>query len=304
MDNFDFKITNEIKEGLKNNKPIVALESTLISHGLPYPKNLEVAKASIDAVKFSGSIPATIAVINGKIKIGLSDNDMNILANNKNIEKVSRHNLAIALKNQSHAATTVASSIYLASLVGIKIFATGGIGGVHLDADSTFDISSDLNELSKTNMYIICSGAKSILDLNKTYEKLETLGIPRIGIDTDYMPGFWYHQTDKKVDYNYNKIDDLVKYLKVRESIKQQGSVLLFNPAPKNKAIEKNLIERWIKISIKKAKENSITGKNLTPFLINEMNILSNNKTLKTNMELIINNALVAGKIATKYYSS
>ena len=137
------------------------------------------------------------------MKIGLNKNDMNILANNKDIQKVSMHNLAIPLNNKSHAATTVASTIYLASLVGVKFFATGGIGGVHLEGEKTFDISSDLNELSKTKMYIVCSGAKSILDLDKTFEKLETLGVPRIGYNTDYMPGFWYYQTDKKVDYNY-----------------------------------------------------------------------------------------------------
>jgi len=302
MYNSNFIINDEIQKALKNNHPVVALESTLISHGLPYPKNLEVAKASINAVRLSGSVPATIGIIKGKVKIGLNENDMNILSTNQNIEKVSRHNLAISISNESNAATTVASSIYLASLVGIKFFATGGIGGVHLQAENTFDISSDLNELSKTNMYVICSGAKSILDLDKTYEKFETLGIPRIGFKTDYMPGFWYHQTDKKVDYNYKSIDDLVNYLIVRENIKQSGSILIFNPIPKNEAIDKNLIDNWIKFSIKKANEKLINGKELTPFLINEINTLSNNKTLKANMKLIINNALIAGKLAAKYF--
>tara|TARA_B110000196_G_scaffold100237_1_gene87063 strand:- start:72 stop:980 length:909 start_codon:yes stop_codon:yes gene_type:complete len=302
MHNSNFIISDEIQKALKNNQPVVALESTLISHGLPYPKNLEVAKASIDAVRLSGSVPATIAIIKGKVKIGLDENDMDILSINQNIEKVSRHNLAISISNESNAATTVASSIYLASMAGIKFFATGGIGGVHLQAENTFDISSDLNELSKTNMYVVCSGAKSILDLDKTYEKLETLGIPRIGFKTDYMPGFWYHQTDKKVDYNYKSIDDLVNYLIVRENIKESGSILIFNPIPKNEAIDKNLIDNWIKFSIKKANEKLINGKELTPFLINEINTLSNNKTLKANMKLIINNALIAGKLAAKYF--
>ena len=302
MNDLNFDITQEIQEGLKRKMPIVALESTLISHGLPYPRNLEVAKASINAVRLSGSIPATIAIIKGRVKIGLNDNDMDILSKSQNVDKVSKHNLAIPLSNKSHAATTVASTIYLASLIGIRFFATGGIGGIHLDAENTFDISSDLNELSRTNMYVVCSGAKSILDLDKTYEKLETLGIPRIGLNTDYMPGFWYYQTDKKVDHNYNSISELNNYLKIREKIKQTGSVLIFNPVPKNKAIEKNLINKWIKSSIIKANESLISGKNLTPFLINEINMLSNNETLKTNTELIINNALIAGKIATKYF--
>lgn len=302
MENLKFDVAEEIKEAIKNQKPVVALESTLISHGLPYPKNLEVAKASINAVKLSGSLPATIAIIKGRVKIGLSENDMNILAKSENVEKVSRHNLAISLSNKSHAATTVASTIYLASLIGIKFFATGGIGGVHLEGESTFDISSDLNELSKTNMYVVCSGAKSILDLNKTYEKLETLGVPRIGYKTDYMPGFWYYQTDKKVDYNYNSIEELINYLITRENIKQDGSVLIFNPAPKDKSIEKKLIDNWINISINKANKKSITGKELTPFLISEINLLSKNETLKTNMALIINNALLAGELAAGYF--
>ena len=151
-------------------------------------------------------------------------------------------------------------------------------------------------------MYIICSGAKSILDLDKTYEKLETLGISRIGLNTDYMPGFWYYQTEKKVDHNYKSIEDLINYLIVRENIKQDGSVLIFNPVPKEKSIKKELIEKWIKDSIEKANKESISGKELTPFLINEMNMLSNNKTLDANMELIIDNAKIAGKLANKYF--
>ncbi len=302
MNKLDFDIEKEVKEALEKNKPIVALESTLISHGLPYPQNLEVAKASIDAVKLSGSIPATIGIINGRVKIGLDNDDMNILSKSKNVEKVSRHNLALSLANNKNAATTVASSIYLASLVGIKFFSTGGIGGVHLDAKNTFDISSDLNELSKTNIYIICSGAKSILDIDKTYENLETLGIPRIGYNTDYMPGFWYYKTNKKVDYNYNSMKDLCDYLKIRESIKQNGSVLIFNAVPKDAAIEKKLIKKWIKIIIEEANKKSITGKELTPFLINEINYLSDNQTLKANIKLIINNALIAGKLAAEYF--
>ena len=196
MDKSYFQISNEIEQALEKSQPIVALESTLISHGLPYPENLNVAKSSINAVKKSGSVPATIAIINGKIKIGLTNEDINILAKNTNVEKVSKHNLVLPLINKSHATTTVASTIYIASSLGIKFFSTGGIGGVHLEMENNFDISADLNELSKTKMFVICSGAKSILDLDKTYEHLETLGIPRIGYQTDYMPCFWYYQTD------------------------------------------------------------------------------------------------------------
>jgi|TARA_B100000959_G_scaffold238715_1_gene258857 pseudouridine-5'-phosphate glycosidase len=301
LDNSYLELNKEVKSGLMKNKPIVALESTLISHGLPYPENINVAKLSIEAVRKNDCIPATIAIINGKIKVGLNDKEINILGKNNNVHKVSRHNLSIAISNKHHGATTVASSIYIASQLGIKFFATGGIGGVHLGSEKTFDVSADLRELSRTNMFVVCSGAKSILDLDKTHEKLETLGIPRIGFKTNYMPGFWYYQTEKKVDFNFTKINNLVNFLKVYESLDNNSSVLLFNPIPKNKAIKKELIDRWIKDSIKKAKNNSIEGKELTPFLIKEINSLSKNKTLKANIEMIINNALLAGKLARNY---
>lgn len=304
MDKSLFNIDKKILLALNSNKPIVALESTLISHGLPFPENVKVAQASIDAVEESGSIAATIAVIDGKIKIGLNKDEINILAKSKNVEKVSKHNLAIALSNKIHAATTVASTMYIAASLGIKFFATGGIGGVHLDAKNTFDISADLTELSNTNMYVICSGAKSILDLDKTFEKLETLGVSRIGINTNYMPGFYYYQTNKKVDFNFLKVNKLNNYLKIREKTNQKGSVLLFNPVPKKKAIEKKLIEKWIKSSVQKAITNSIQGKDLTPYLLAEIAKLSKNKTLKTNMHLIINNAKTAGIIASDYYKN
>ena len=303
MDKSYFEISEEIRIALKDKKPVVALESTLISHGLPYPINLDVAKSSMNAVRSSGSIPATIAIINGKIKVGLNNDDLNILSQNNNIEKVSSHNFAISIYNKNHAATTVASTIYLASKIGIKFFSTGGIGGVHLDFENTFDISADLIELSKTNMNVICSGAKSILDLDKTFEILETLRISRLGFKTNYMPGFWYYNTDKKVDHNFSNINELINYLKIRDHIDQTGSILIFNPVPKNKSIDEKLIQKWIKLSIDKAKINSIKGKELTPFLIKEINKMSENKTLEANIELIINNAALAGKLAKKYYS-
>ena len=303
MDKSYFEISEEIRIALKDKKPVVALESTLISHGLPYPINLDVAKSSMNAVRSSGSIPATIAIINGKIKVGLNNDDLHILSQNNNIEKVSSHNFAISIYNKNHAATTVASTIYLASKIGIKFFSTGGIGGVHLDFENTFDISADLIELSKTNMNVICSGAKSILDLDKTFEILETLRISRLGFKTNYMPGFWYYNTDKKVDHNFSNINELIDYLKIRDHIDQTGSILIFNPVPKNKSIDEKLIQKWIKLSIDKAKINSIKGKELTPFLIKEINKISENKTLEANIELIINNAALAGKLAKKYYS-
>ena len=297
------KVNPKVREALGNNKPIVALESTLISHGLPYPENINVAKESIKAVEDSGSVAATIGIINGDIIIGLNDNEIELLATSKNVEKVSLHNIALSLFHNHNAATTVATTINIASKVGIKIFATGGIGGVHLGSENNSDISADLTELSRNRMYVISSGAKSILDLEKTFETLETYGIPRISYKSDYMPGFWYDETIYAVDQNFTNVDDIAAYLKLIEETNHNSSVLIFNKVPKKYSIEKNLIENWINKSIEKAKLNQIRGKDLTPFLISEINALSKNKTLEANTALIINNALLAGKISNKFNS-
>ena len=297
------KVNPKVREALENNKSIVALESTLISHGLPYPENINVAKESIKAVEDSGSVAATIGIINGDIIIGLNDNEIELLATSKNVEKVSLHNIALSLFHKHNAATTVATTINIASKVGIKIFATGGIGGVHLGSENNSDISADLTELSRNRMFVISSGAKSILDLEKTFETLETYGIPRISYQSDYMPGFWYDETIYAVDQNFQNVDDIANYLKLIEETNHNSSVLIFNKVPKKYSIEKNLIENWINKSIEKAKLNQIRGKDLTPFLISEINALSKNKTLEANTALIINNALLAGKISNKFNS-
>jgi len=297
----ELKINSKVSDAIKKNKPVVALESTLISHGLPYPENINVANESIKAIEESGAIAATIGIIKGKIKIGLEDEDIEILATSKNVEKVSLHNIALSLYNKTNAATTVATSINIASKIGINFFATGGIGGVHLGSEKNIDVSADLTELSRNKIFVISSGAKSILDLEKTFEKLETLGIPRIAYNSDFMPGFWYEETNYKVDKNFKNIDDIANYLKIVENLKHKSSVLIFNKVPKEKAIDKNLIENWIDLSINKANAANITGKDLTPYLIAEINCLSQNKTLEANKALIINNALLAGKIAKKF---
>jgi len=299
----EIKINPKVQEALDNNKSIVALESTLISHGLPYPENINVAKESIKAVEDSGSVAATIGIINGEIIIGLNANEIELLATSKNVEKVSLHNIALSLFHKHNAATTVATTINIASKVGIKFFATGGIGGVHLGSENNSDISADLNELSRNRMFVISSGAKSILDLEKTFETLETYGIPRISYQSDYMPGFWYDETIYAVDQNFQNIDDIANYLKLIEETNHNSSVLIFNKVPKKFSIEKSLIENWINKSIEKAKLNHIRGKDVTPFLIAEINDLSNNKTLEANTALIINNALLAGKISKKFNS-
>ena len=302
MDNL-FEISNDVQKAIDLKKPIVALESTLISHGLPYPDNIKVAKESISAVEDNGSVAATIGIIKGKVKIGLSEDDINILAKDKNVQKVSNHNINLSLFKKENAATTVASTISLASIFGIKFFATGGIGGVHLNAENTYDVSADLYSLSEHSNYVICSGAKSILDLNKTYELLETLGITRIGYKTHYMPGFWYSETKHQVDNNFKEISDITNFLKLNSKLKHNKSILIFNKVPEINAISKEQINEWINSALIRAEKNKISGKALTPFLIKEINNFSNNKTLKANVSLIINNADLAGKIAKDFYS-
>ena len=303
MFNKYIKVNPKIIDALEGKKPIVALESTLISHGLPYPENIKVANESIKAVEESGSIAATIGIINGEIKIGLENKDIEILATSSNVQKVSLHNIALSLFNKENAATTVATSINIASKIGISFFATGGIGGVHLGSEKNNDISTDLTELSRSRMFVVSSGAKSILDLEKTFEKLETYGIPRISYNSDFMPGFWYEETEFKVDQNFKNIIDISDYLKIIEDLKHKSSVLIFNKVPDNKGLERKQIEKWIKQSVVKANSKNVKGKELTPFLISEMNQLSKNKTLKANTALIINNALLAGKISKEFYS-
>ena len=302
MDNF-FEISNDVQKAIDLKKPIVALESTLISHGLPYPDNIKVAKESISAVEDNGSVAATIGIINGKVKIGLNEDDINILAKDNKVQKVSNHNINLSIFKKENAATTVASTISIASIFGIKFFATGGIGGVHLNAENTNDVSADLYSLSEHSNYVICSGAKSILDLNKTYELLETLGITRIGYKTNYMPGFWFSETNLQVDDNFEDISDISNFLRLNTKLNHKKSILIFNKVPEINAISKEKINEWIERALLKAEQNKINGKALTPFLIKEINNSSNNKTLKANVSLIINNADLAGKIAKNFYS-
>ena len=298
-----FEISKNVQKALDLKKPIVALESTLISHGLPYPDNIKVANESINAVQDNGSVAATIGIINGKVKIGLSEDDINILAKDNNVQKVSNHNINLSIFKKENAATTVASTISIASIFGIKFFATGGIGGVHLNAENTYDVSADLYSLSEHANYVICSGAKSILDIDKTFELLETLGITRIGYKTNYMPGFWYSETNHQVDNNYEDISDISDFLKLNSKLNHNKSILIFNKVPEINAISKDKINEWINIASVRAEKNKINGKELTPFLIKEINNFSNNKTLKANVSLIINNADLAGKIAKNFYS-
>ena len=292
------EIDPEIKKAIKNKKPLVALESTLISHGFDYPLNVKIAEDSKKIVKSLGSTPATIGIINGKIKVGLNSEEIKILAKRKNIEKISTHNLSLILNTNKSASTTVASTIMIASMVGIKVFATGGIGGVHRDSNHTYDISSDLNQLDRTNMIIVCSGAKSILDISKTHEMLETLGITRIGYKTKKVPCFWSEKTNLDVDLKINNIKELINIVDNRKKLKQKNSLLIYNPVQKKYSINNTKVEKWIKLAEKKAKKGKVVGKDLTPYLLKEISILSKGLTVKANTSLILNNVKLASKIS------
>jgi len=257
-----FEVSRKVHEAITSKKPIVALESTLISHGLPYPENIQVANESIKAVEDNGAVAATIGIIKGKVKIGLSHEDIELLAKDKNVQKVSNNNINLSIFNKENAATTVASTISIASKFQIKFFATGGIGGVHLNAENTNDVSADLYALSENSNFVICSGAKSILDLSKTNELLETLGITRIGYQTNYMPGFWYEETENKVDNKFDNIHEISSFLKLNENMENKKSILIFNKVPLEKALNKNDVEKWINNATIKADRNNISGKN------------------------------------------
>ena len=297
MENY-IKIDPKIKKAIKNKEPVVALESTLISHGFGYPLNVKIAEDSKKIVKSLGSTPATIGIINGKIKVGLNSEEIKILAKGKNIEKISTHNLSLILNTNKCGSTTVASTIMIADMVGIKVFATGGIGGVHRDSNYTYDISSDLNQLDKTNMTIICSGAKSILDISKTHEMLETLGITRIGYRTKKVPSFWSEKTNLNVDLKINNIKELINIIDIRKKLNQTNSLLIYNPVQKKYSISNTKVEKWIKLVEKKAKKNKVIGKDLTPYLLKEISILSKGLTVKANTSLILNNVKLASKIS------
>jgi pseudouridine-5'-phosphate glycosidase len=299
------EIKPEVKLALDNEAPIVALESTIISHGMPYPKNKETALKVEQIIRSQGGIPATIALINGKIKIGLTENEIDYLARSgKRILKASRRDLPYLLASKIDGATTVASTMIAANLVGIKVFATGGIGGVHRGGSDTFDISADLQELAQTNVAVVCAGIKAILDLGLTLEYLETHGVPLLGFQTDELPAFYTQKSGFKVDYKMNNVHEIVNLLKTKWSLGLNGGVIIANPIPENKQLDFNLMKSAIDQAIGLEKELGIKGKESTPFLLAKVKELTGGLSLEANIELVCNNARLAAQIAHKYYTS
>ncbi|MGL5052311.1 MAG: pseudouridine-5'-phosphate glycosidase [Cetobacterium sp.] len=296
------EISKEVKEALENNKPVVALESTIISHGMPYPQNVETALKVEEIVRENRAIPATIAILNGKLKVGLTKEEIDYLGKKGlDVTKASRRDIPAILASNDDGATTVASTMIIAALAGIKIFATGGIGGVHRGAENTMDISADLEELAITDVAVVCAGAKSILDIGLTLEFLETKGVPVLGYKTEELPAFYTRKSGFKVDYNIETSNQIAKILKAKWDINLKGGVVIANPIPEKFAMDFDIITNAINSAVAEAEEKGIKGKESTPFLLSKVKDITKGKSLEANIELVFNNAKLAAQIATDY---
>jgi len=288
----------EVLEAKESKKPIVALESTIIAHGMPYPQNIKTATKVEEIIRERGAVPATIAIMDGKIKVGLTSEELTTLAQESDVEKVSRRDLAAVLSMKKMGATTVAATMICAELANISVFVTGGIGGVHRGALETMDISADLQELAKTNVAVICAGAKSILDIGLTLEYLETQGVPVVGYQTDQFPAFYTRESGFGVDVHGHSAEEVAEMLKVKWDLNLKGGVVIGNPVPLEDEMQKSVIDSIIDEAIEEAKVQKISGKETTPFLLDRLKMMSEGATLKTNIALVENNARVGADIA------
>ncbi len=297
--NIYLDIAPEVDSALKEGRPVVALESTIISHGMPYPQNVETAVNVENIIRSEGAVPATIAVIGGKMKVGLSRQEIEYLGKKgMAVTKASRRDLPSLAAKKMDGATTVASTMIIAAMAGIKIFATGGIGGVHRGAETTMDISADLEELGRTDVTVVCAGAKSILDIGLTLEYLETKGVPVLGYGTDELPAFYCRESGFGVDYRVDTPEELAATIKAKHDMGVNGGILVGNPIPKQYEMPKAMADRAIDIAVKKAEENGIKGKQLTPFLLALVKEMTGGMSLDSNIQLVYNNARVAAKTA------
>jgi pseudouridine-5'-phosphate glycosidase len=295
-------LSQEVKQALQEKKPIVALESTIISHGLPEPLNFKMAQHVESIIRSNGAIPATIAIIEGKIHVGLNEDQLLLLAKSDNVLKVSRSDLAYVVSQGFSGATTVAATMIIANKAGIKLFVTGGIGGVHQDHNSSMDVSADLEELARTSVVVVSAGIKSILDLGKTLEYLETKGVPVIGYKTDYLPAFYSSKSPFKLNLRLDTVTELARFVIVQEKLALTTGVLVTNPLERKFELDYNELAKIIDKSHQKAQIKGIMGKKLTPFLLQDLALETKGKTLKANLELIYSNAKLGARIASKYY--
>ncbi len=294
-------ISPEVQQALADGKPVVALESTIISHGMPYPKNVETAMLVEKTIRENGAVPATIAIIGGRLKAGLSPEEIEYLGKSgRKVAKVSRRDLAVIVARGADGATTVTTTMIIAHMAGIKVFATGGIGGVHRGAETTMDISADLEELAGTPVMVVCAGAKSILDLGLTLEYLETKGVPVIGYGTDELPAFYTRSSGFGVDYRVDTPEQLAAMFKAQQELGMKGGMLVTNPIPEQYAMDKAVIDAAIEQAVAESKEQGIHGKETTPFLLARVVELTGGDSLESNIQLVLNNAIVASKTAAE----
>lgn len=295
------EIHPEVEAALKEGKAVVALESTIISHGMPYPRNVETALNVEKIVRAHGAVPATIAILGGVLKVGLTADEIEYLGKTPGVIKTSRRDIPLMIANKSDGATTVASTMILAALAGIKVFATGGIGGVHRGAEETFDISADLQELAQTDVAVVCAGAKSILDIGLTLEYLETHGVPVLGYQTADMPAFYTRKSGFAVDARVDDVQVLAKALKAKWDLGLKGGMVIANPIPEKYEMNYDTITAAIEQAVKEAEAQNIKGKESTPFLLAKVKALTGGESLESNIELVYNNAKVAAELAVAY---
>ena len=294
-------ISPEVQEALREGKPVVALESTIISHGMPYPQNVETALRVEQTIRDNGAVPATIAIIGGKLKAGCTPEEIEYLGyKGQAVTKASRRDLPVLIARGADGATTVTTTMIIAAMAGIRVFATGGIGGVHRGAETTMDISADLEELAQTPVMVICAGAKSILDLGLTLEYLETKGVPVIGYGTEELPAFYTRQSGFKVDYRIDTPQELAAAFRAKLDMGLQGGMLVTNPIPEEYSMPPEIINRAIDEAIKEANQLGIRGKQTTPFLLAKVKELTSGDSLASNIQLVLNNARLAALTAAE----
>ena len=294
-------ISPEVQQALADGKPVVALESTIISHGMPYPKNVETALLVEKTIRDNGAVPATIAIIGGRLKAGLSPEEIEYLGKSgRKVAKVSRRDLAAIVARGADGATTVTTTMIIAHMAGIRVFATGGIGGVHRGAETTMDISADLEELANTPVMVVCAGAKSILDLGLTLEYLETKGVPVIGYGTDELPAFYTRRSGFGVDYRVDTPAQLAAMFKAQQELGMKGGMLVTNPIPEQYAMDKEVIDAAIDQAVRESREKGIHGKETTPFLLARVKDLTGGDSLDSNIQLVFNNARLGAAAAVE----
>ena len=294
-------ISKEVQDALDEGKPVVALETTILSHGMPYPDNVDFAHSIESIIRGKGVVPASIAIMNGKLKIGLNEEELITMCKGENVAKASRRDVAVYLATGQTAATTVATTMLIAGLAGIKVFATGGTGGVHRGAEKTMDISADLQELANTNVCVVSAGCKSILDIGLTLEYLETFGVPVIGYKTSEFPAFFSATSGYKVDYAAKDAKEVASILKTKWDLGLKGGMLLANPIPEQYSMDHKVIDEAINKAINMANEKGIKGKATTPFLLATIKDLTEGKSFASNLQLAYNNAAVACDVAIEY---